>query len=72
MSLDDLDSSSATSRLAYRHLHPMSTTKPRARLPWERELDDVTSPQYAPPDPLSDRWVVQLWFMTLALPRRII
>ena len=22
--------------------------KPRARLPWERELDEVTSPQYAP------------------------
>ena len=22
--------------------------KPRARLPWERELDDVRSPQYAP------------------------
>jgi hypothetical protein len=26
----------------------MSTIKPRAPLPWERELDDVTSPQYAP------------------------
>jgi hypothetical protein len=25
-----------------------SDIKPRAPLPWERELDDVTSPQYAP------------------------
>jgi hypothetical protein len=26
----------------------MSTIKPRAPIPWERQLDDVRSPQYAP------------------------
>jgi hypothetical protein len=29
-------------------LHPMSTIKPRAPLPWERELDEPRVPQYAP------------------------
>jgi hypothetical protein len=38
----------AISKPPHCHLHPMSTRKPRAPLPWERELDDVTSPQSAP------------------------